>query len=319
MASAFQEPSNKACFFPFIFLPVSTRLDLLVDALVTFDLIDDVSAPISSSPASPLQVKSEGVKSFGSLPNTHDVGKGSLSSRSAAGPSPSSIPAVFVPAAAPSKPKMDIRKFFEYPSSQPSTSSTSNDTSSPATRLSPFLSHASSKQSTQARNTGPSNGLPRSPTYPRQLANGCGPRSQPDPSASPSPSPRLATHPPAGMPMSGQVPGAQMPWPTYYVCFVLSYNENLILTCPILGSIWNKSHLRNIRLIILHPAHMELVFPCLLERVHPLCKALARLPSRMRPLPFPTLHQYLMHPQPAWEACHHPLQPLHLPCLVPVG
>ena len=336
---------------------------------MTFGSIDDVSAPISSSPASAPQVKSEGVKSFGSLPNTHVNGKASLSSRSAAGPSPSSssIPAVSVPAATPSKPKMDMRKFFQNPPSQPSTSSTSNDTSSPATRPSPLPSHPSSNQSTQPpltpsshptftpyprpqqQNTGPSNGPPRSPAYPRQLANGNGPRSQPGPSTGPSPvmsSPRLGSHPPAGMPpppppMSGQVPGAQMPWPAYYVSIVLFSNENFIIlnrasspmtshTCPILGGIWHKCHLPNInisinininiRLIILHLAHMELVFPCLHERIHRLCKALVRLTSHMRPLPFPTLHQYPMHPQAAWEACHHPLQPLHLPCLVvPVG
>jgi len=146
---------------------------------VTFGSIDDVSAPISSSPASAPQVKSEGVKSFGSL---HVNEEGSLSSRSAAGPS-SSIPALSIPTATPSKPKVDIRRFFQHSSSQPPTPSTSNDASSPA-RPSPLPSHASSNQSTQSpltpssypffthypcpqqqQDTSPSNGPPRSPTY----------------------------------------------------------------------------------------------------------------------------------------------------------
>ncbi|KAF8351711.1 hypothetical protein F5887DRAFT_590 [Amanita rubescens] len=147
-------------------------------APVTFGSIDDVSAPISPSPASTPQVKSEGVKSFGSLPNTHVNGE---ASRSTADPSPSStsIPA----AATPSKPKVDIRRFFQHSSSQPPTPSTPNDASSPA-RPSPLPSHASSNQSTQSPptpssypffthypypqqqdTTSPSNGPPRSPAY----------------------------------------------------------------------------------------------------------------------------------------------------------
>ncbi|KAK2463110.1 hypothetical protein APHAL10511_004765 [Amanita phalloides] len=213
---------------------------------VTFGSIDDVSAPISSSPASAPPVKSEDVKTFGSLPNTHVNGKASLASRPAAGPSssPAAAPAV---SATPSKIKMDMHKFFQNPS-QPSTSSTSADNPSPATRPSPLPLQSSSNQSNQPpplasshppftpfvptsrpqqQNTGPGTGPPpRSPAYPRQLANGGGPRSQPGPGAGPSPgmsSPRLGTHPPAGMPpppppMPAQMQPQQMPvgWPAYY-------------------------------------------------------------------------------------------------------
>jgi len=49
---------------------------------VTFGSIDDVSAPISSSPAAVPPTKSEGVKSFGSVPvaTGHVNGKPSISS-----------------------------------------------------------------------------------------------------------------------------------------------------------------------------------------------------------------------------------------------
>ncbi|KAF8622721.1 hypothetical protein AX15_006812 [Amanita polypyramis BW_CC] len=216
---------------------------------VTFGSIDDVSAPISSSPASAPPVKSEGAKTFGSVPNTHLNGKASMASRPAAGPSPSSssTPAVSVPAATLAKPKMDMHKFFQNPSSQPSTSSTVTDASSPATRPSPLPSQSSSNQSNQQlpssstqpsftpfvpnpraqqQNTVPGSGPPpRSPAYPRQLTNGGGPRSQTGPSSGPStgmPSPRLGTHPPSGIPppppMQAQMQAPQMPvgWPGYY-------------------------------------------------------------------------------------------------------
>ncbi|KAF8633421.1 hypothetical protein AX17_004592 [Amanita inopinata Kibby_2008] len=214
---------------------------------VTFGSIDDVSAPISSSPVPAPPIKSEGVKSFGSVPNTHVNGKASISSRPSAGPSNTSSSTPAVSATHSKTLKMDMHKFFQNPSSQPST-----DTSSPSTRPSPLPSQSSSSQPSQApsssaqssftpfvpssrpqQNTGPSGGPPRSPAYPRQLANGSGPRPPQGPSGGPPSqmsagmsSPRLGTHPPSGMPpppppMSAQMQPpmqSQVPvgWPAYY-------------------------------------------------------------------------------------------------------
>ncbi|PFH52156.1 hypothetical protein AMATHDRAFT_57504 [Amanita thiersii Skay4041] len=219
---------------------------------VTFGSIDDISAPISSSPAAAPPIKSEGVRSFGSVPNTHVNGKASISSRSSAGPSntSSSTPAVSVPATLPKMQKMDIHKLFQNPSSQPSTAETASPSTRPSalpsqTPSTPASQPSSSSQPpfptfvpgsrSQPQISGPGAG-PRSPVYPRQLANGSGPRSQPGPSSGPSQvstgmsSPRLGPHPhpaqPSTMPpppppsMQPQMqPPMQPPmhtWPGYY-------------------------------------------------------------------------------------------------------
>ena len=106
---------------------------------MTFGSIDDVSAPISSSPAAVPPTKSEGVKTFGSVPVApgHVNGKPSISSRASVVPptASTSTAASSVPSAAtpPVKPKIDIKKMFQSPSSAPS-SNPPSDTSSPSMR-----------------------------------------------------------------------------------------------------------------------------------------------------------------------------------------
>ncbi|KAF9012539.1 hypothetical protein BDQ17DRAFT_1271720 [Cyathus striatus] len=211
---------------------------------VTFGSIDDVSAPVSSSPASAPPVRSEGVKSFGSVPNAgHVNGKPSVSSRPTAVPaasssssSPSATPAAST--SAPSKiAKVDVRKLFQNPSSGPS-SQAASDTSSPSMRPANLPSQPSTSTSQQGppsqssqmghsytpfvprppqqQSAGPAGGPPRSPVYPRQVPNGSVPRSQSGPNGGPSgmPSPRLGPHPhnaqPSGMPPQPQMqPGMQ--------------------------------------------------------------------------------------------------------------
>ncbi|KAF8624169.1 hypothetical protein AX15_006011, partial [Amanita polypyramis BW_CC] len=195
---------------------------------VTFGSMDDVSAPIFPQPsASP--VVSEGAKNFGVLSTSFS--------------SSSIVPA---PGVTFAKPKMDLHKFFQNPSSQPSTPSTVNvnDTSSPAARPSPLPSQSSSNQlnpssstqpsltpfvlnpRSQQQNTVPGSGpSPRSPTYLCQLTNGGGSHSQTGPSSGPSAgvsSPRLGAYSPSGMilppPLIQTQVQSQVPvgWPGYH-------------------------------------------------------------------------------------------------------
>ncbi|KAG9312204.1 hypothetical protein JVU11DRAFT_7502 [Chiua virens] len=130
---------------------------------VTFGSIDDASPPLSSSPAPTPVVKTESVKSFGSVPatpSTHVNGKlpasvsaagsSKLSARpissSISTPTPSRVTSPTTSASsttlAPSKPalgKADIAKLFQGSSSAPS--QPSSDTSSPSTRTSNLPSH----------------------------------------------------------------------------------------------------------------------------------------------------------------------------------
>ena len=94
---------------------------------MTFGSIDDVSAPISSSPAAVPPTKIEGVKIFGSVPvaRGHVNGKPSISSRAYVVPptASTSTAASVLSAAAPpanTKPKIDIKKMFQSFSSAPS-------------------------------------------------------------------------------------------------------------------------------------------------------------------------------------------------------
>ncbi|KAG6920218.1 hypothetical protein DXG01_004987 [Tephrocybe rancida] len=218
---------------------------------VTFGSIDDDSAPISSSPAAAPPIKSEGVKSFGSVPATaappgHVNGKPSVSSRpplatpAVASSSSSSTP----PPATPFKPaKMDIHKLFQNPSSAPS--STPSDTSSPSLRPVTLPNQSSSQHAPsqappqQPSQLGPSyqtfvpgggrphqnsgQRVPSSPIYARQMPNGNGARPQAGPNGGSSQipsglaSPRMAPHPhqgpPSGMPPPNMQPPMQQQMP----------------------------------------------------------------------------------------------------------
>ncbi|KAH9485515.1 Eukaryotic translation initiation factor 4 gamma [Psilocybe cubensis] len=226
---------------------------------VTFGSIDDVSAPISSSPAAAPSLKAEVVKSFGTVPATgHVNGKASISSRasvatpaasssSASSSSSTATPAAASSAAALPKPKIDIKKMFQNPTSAPA-SNPPPDTSSPSQRNvnlpvqqsplhqsqsvhTPLTPHSFSTFVPRLpQNTGPNGGPPRSPQYPRQLPNGNGPRPQGGQNGGPStgmPSPRLGPHPHNGQPsqmapapqMQPQMPAQMpmgMPWGGYY-------------------------------------------------------------------------------------------------------
>ncbi|KAF9222487.1 hypothetical protein BS17DRAFT_708821 [Gyrodon lividus] len=151
---------------------------------VTFGSIDDVAAPLSSSPAATPAVKTESVKSFGSVPATtsnHVYGKTPVSA-SAAGSS--KLPARLAPfttstlsnvtsasitsatiapttssTAKPTLGRADIAKLFQGSSSAPS--QPSSDTSSPLIRPSNLPSHHQSSSSGQHP--------PQPPTQPSQL------------------------------------------------------------------------------------------------------------------------------------------------------
>ncbi|KAF9451541.1 hypothetical protein P691DRAFT_773092, partial [Macrolepiota fuliginosa MF-IS2] len=213
---------------------------------VTFGSIDDVSAPISSSPAAAPSIKSEGVKSFGTIEaDSHVNGKSALSSRPSVAVPPSTTssstpsPAVSVAAPTPATKlaKTDTARLFRNPSSAPS-SQPASDTSSPSLRTAglPPSSSQSASSSQPIQSSAPSqpsqlgshgftpyrhpqsgaSGTPRSPAYStRQVANGSGPRSQGGPNGAPSQmnagmsSPRLAPMPHNGQP-SGMPPPPQM-------------------------------------------------------------------------------------------------------------
>ncbi|KAG1718158.1 hypothetical protein EDB19DRAFT_1921210 [Suillus lakei] len=177
-------------------------------ASVVFGSIDDAPAPLSSSPAAIPAVKTEVVKSFGSVPATssnHVNGKTSASasatgsSKQPSRPSLSSTPsnsstpsstAATSTASTPKPSRADIAKLFQNPSS--SSSQPSSDTSSPSTRPSNLPPHhqpssSSSQQPQQPSQLGthsysqfvPSNmrqpqqpsGTPRSPAFPRAVQN----------------------------------------------------------------------------------------------------------------------------------------------------
>ncbi|KAK0195854.1 hypothetical protein F5146DRAFT_1027372 [Armillaria mellea] len=190
---------------------------------VSFGSIDDASAPMSSSPAATPPIKSEGVKTFGTVPAT--VSQLGSSSNT------------------PHKPrKQDIAKLFQNPSSAPP-SQASSDTSSPNIRpsnlppssqppsipssshppYSPFVPQNGMRP--QQSNAGPNGGAtgsgPRSPQYQRQVPNGNAPRIPSGPGGPGGPqmsaglsSPRMTPHPPpTNMPPPMQT---QMSWPPNY-------------------------------------------------------------------------------------------------------
>ncbi|KAF7297932.1 MI domain-containing protein [Mycena chlorophos] len=220
---------------------------------VTFGSIDDASAPISSSPAAPAApIKSEIVKSFGTVPaqpqaaTQHVNGKPSIS-KSIGMPSPTtSTPASAAPSTssspAPKLNKVDVRALFQSPStpappSQPENSSPSvrpttlpqqqtpqpqNQAGQPSqfgTTYPTFIP----RQQQQQQNAGASGSRPPpSPVYGRPpMTNGNGPRPPNGPQGPNSTmgSPRLSQAPQPGLqpglpPQMGP-PMGQM-WGGYY-------------------------------------------------------------------------------------------------------
>ena len=202
---------------------------------MTFGSIDDVSAPISSSHTAVPLTKSEGVKTFGSVPvaatdQGHVNGKASISSRASVVPSTASTSnvasSVLSAATPPVKPKIDIKKMFQAPSSvsssnppsdtsspsmrnvgsptqqqqqQPHQGQSSHDPANPSQRAHSFTPFVPSNAMRPPQSNGPDDGPPRSPKYPRQISNGKGPRSEGGQNGGPPAglsSPRLASHPP---------------------------------------------------------------------------------------------------------------------------
>ncbi|KAG6902772.1 hypothetical protein C0995_011920 [Termitomyces sp. Mi166 len=199
-------------------------------SVVTFGSIDDDSAQISSSPAAAPTLKSENVKSFGSLlvstPPAQLNGKPSRPTAIPPSPAAASPPP---PPQPPSRPaQVDIKKLFQNPSSGPPSSAPS-DTSSPSLRPSslppqpppgshsyqPFVPSAGRPPASAPR-------PPSSPSYPRQIPNGTGPRppGPPNPGSSQIPSALSSPRMPPPHPHPGPPPSAmQMPvpgWPGYY-------------------------------------------------------------------------------------------------------
>ncbi|KAG1846579.1 hypothetical protein DFJ58DRAFT_730468 [Suillus subalutaceus] len=221
---------------------------------VVFGSIDDASAPLSSSPAAIPAVKTEVVKSFGSVPATssnHVNGKSSASasatgsSKQPSRPSLSSTPsnssappstAATSSASTPKPSRADIAKLFHDPlssSSRPSSDTSSSDTSSsdtssPSTWPSNLPPHhqpssSSSQQPQQPSQFGThsySQFVPNSMRPPgvrggsRRVAGPGGPGGPPIPA-----SPRMASHPHQAPPggIAPQVPMQPMSWGGYYV------------------------------------------------------------------------------------------------------
>ncbi|CCM03917.1 uncharacterized protein FIBRA_06068 [Fibroporia radiculosa] len=214
---------------------------------VTFGSIDDITAPISSSPAAVPIIKSEGVKTFGSVPATPTSASANGKPTSAASGPPLSQPPV-----TPSTPsKFDIKKLFQVPSSAPvPTSAASQSSASPSSRTSslpqssPQISHSQPSQlgahsypfvpsggpRPPQNGSQPTSGAPppRSPVFPRQMPNGQvnGVNGRPGgapggPGAGPGAIPAGMSSPRMGPPHLGQPTGMppQVPvpgWPGYY-------------------------------------------------------------------------------------------------------
>ncbi|KAI0941654.1 hypothetical protein AcW1_003481 [Taiwanofungus camphoratus] len=172
---------------------------------VTFGSINDVAAPISSSPAAVPTIKSEGVKSFGSVPATptSTPANGKLSTSSAAPSSLSSSSQQSTAPSTPSMPNIDTKKLFQGSSGPaPSTSSSqsASDITSPSNRPSllhpppqaapsqvaphqsqpsqlgahsytPFVPGGGFRAQKNGGQPGPG-GVPHSPVYSRQVLNG---------------------------------------------------------------------------------------------------------------------------------------------------
>ena len=196
---AVKQGLSSSSFFTFFFT-FSFSPSQFTGSAVTFGSIDEVSVPVSSSPAAVPLTKSEGVKTFGSVLGAaatgHVNGKPSISLRAAARPptvsTSTAASSVLSATTPPVKPKIDIKKMFQSPSSAPS-SNFPSDTLSPSMRNVglPTQEHQQSHQGQfshtppnpsqfahsftpfVANNTmrplesdGPNDGSPRSPQYP---------------------------------------------------------------------------------------------------------------------------------------------------------
>ncbi|TBU40170.1 hypothetical protein BD309DRAFT_1003254 [Dichomitus squalens] len=235
---------------------------------VTFGSIDDANAPISSSPAAAPTIKSEGIKTFGSVPaNTNGkihtrtisfstgtsssgaAAAASTSSASTTAPSTSSsaVPSTSGLSSTPKAAKFDVKSLFQNKTSD-AASTSSAVSASPSHRTTSLPQSSLSPQGQPPHQSPPSQmgapysnfrpqqngvpiaspGVPRSPSFPRQMPNGNvngrppappgGPPSGTMPTAMPSP--RMG--PPHGgqpQPVPHAQPGAPVPvpqWGYYY-------------------------------------------------------------------------------------------------------
>ena len=177
---------------------------------MTFGSIDYVSMPICSSPAAVSPTKFKVIKTFGSVPvataTGHVNGKSSTSSRTFVVPftaSTSTAPSVTT---SPVKPKIDIKKMFQSPSSAPS-SNPPSDTSSTSMRNVSLPTELQQQQPRQGQSS-------HTPPKPSQLthsflpfvpSNTMRPQQTNDPNGDP---PRSPQYPP---PRSPQYPWQKMP------------------------------------------------------------------------------------------------------------
>ncbi|EIW54449.1 uncharacterized protein TRAVEDRAFT_173662 [Trametes versicolor FP-101664 SS1] len=235
---------------------------------VTFGSIDDAAAPISSSPAAVPTIKPEGIKSFGSVPASTSNGKGHSRTTSfstgtppsvaaSTSTTPSTSTAASGSASTPKPPKFDVRSLFQKPSQDgPSASSSSADVTSPAIRSAPLPQPSLGPQGQhpphqpqppqmggpysnfRPQQNGSNAGVPRSPSFPRQMPNGnVNGRPPPTPNGPPSagmpqamPSPRMG--PPHGgqpQPVPHGAPGAPVPvpqWGGYYYPYGMPMDPN---------------------------------------------------------------------------------------------
>ncbi|KAI0079837.1 hypothetical protein K474DRAFT_1658664 [Panus rudis PR-1116 ss-1] len=197
---------------------------------VTFGSIDDASAPVSSSPASIPPIKSEGVKSFGSVPAT-PTSAPAVNGKPPASSSSTQSSSSTAPAVSTKKniAKFDVKNLFRgtsappsqpapadvaSPSSRPSQLPPTSPPSQPVPNQQQPPSHPQQPPNAQPYQTfvpggyrPPQNGVngagqpPRSPvTYPRQITNGGGPNANVNGRPAGTPGPPGAPPPmPAGM------------------------------------------------------------------------------------------------------------------------
>ncbi|KAF8918221.1 hypothetical protein CPB85DRAFT_1283095 [Mucidula mucida] len=194
---------------------------------VSFGSIDDVNAPISSSPApTPTPpIKSEGVKSFGTVPATVSQVNGKSAVQTSAKPASSTVAKIG---------KVDIAKLFQG-SSSASTSAPSQPSSPsvrPAVAAQPPSSHTPPASTSPYQQFVPQNGMrqpppsagpngaqsgPKSPQYRHAIPNGAASRMPSGPTGPPQMgSPRLSSHPPPNNMPPPQMQPQMQPWGQYY-------------------------------------------------------------------------------------------------------
>ncbi|KAF9031242.1 hypothetical protein BDZ89DRAFT_1101175 [Hymenopellis radicata] len=197
---------------------------------VSFGSIDDVNAPISSSPApTPTPpIKSEGVKSFGSVPATVSQVNGKSAVQTTAKPASSTVSGVAAKIG-----KVDIAKLFQGSSS--ASTSTPSQPSSPSVRpavaaqppssqtppgsSSPYQQFVPQNGMRQPPSAGPNGAQsgPKSPQYRHALPNGAASRMPSGPTGPPQMgSPRLSSHPPPTNMAPPPMQPPMQPWGQYY-------------------------------------------------------------------------------------------------------